>query len=316
MDVVSIGETMVKFDPDRIGRLRTIESFHRFAGGAENNTMIGLSRLGYKSKMISFMGDDEFGRYLIMCMSGEGVDVSHIKMLEGGQTGIFFVERNIIEDCKSFYYRSNSAMHKFSPDYLTDEMFGDAKIFYITGITSLISDSCADAVNKAVEMAKERGMKIAIDPNIRLKMASKEKIRKLIKPLMQQCDYVFPNDSELKLLYPDRTEEEAANELIQNGVEVVVVKKGENGAEAYTEKNKYNIESYKLRAIASTMGAGDAFNAGFISGILDKDDINMCLKKACAMGAFAVMGYDPYLMLPEKKELMEFIQGEKSTIVR
>lgn len=316
MDVVSIGETMVMFDPDRNGRLRTVESFHRFAGGAENNTLVGISRLGHKSKMISFMGDDEFGRYLIMCMRAEGLDVSHIKMLEDGQTGIFFVERNIMEDCNSFYYRGDSAMHKFSPDYVKGEMFGDAKILYITGITPLISDSCADAVNKAVEIAKGRGMKVAIDPNIRLKMASIDKIRKLIKPLIQQCDYVFPNDAELRLLYPDRTEEEAADELIENGAEVVVVKKGENGAEAYTGKDKHIIESYKLREIASTMGAGDAFNAGFISGILDKDDINMCLKKACAMGAFAVMGYDPYLMLPEKKELMEFIQGEKSSIVR
>ena len=72
MDVVAIGETMVAFDPDRAGRLRSIQTFHKFAGGAETNTLIGLQRLGFSTRWISLLGDDEFGRFINSVIRGEG----------------------------------------------------------------------------------------------------------------------------------------------------------------------------------------------------------------------------------------------------
>lgn len=316
MDVITIAETMVLFDPDSVNRIRSVESFHRFAGGAENNTLIGLSRIGYDTKMISFMGDDEFGKYLIMCMKAEGVDVTDIKKVSKEKTGIFFVERSLTEDCKSYYYRDTSAMRKLGSDDITDQMFSDAKILYLTGITPLISDSCCSAIYKAVDIAKNNKMKIVLDPNIRLKMASIEKIREIIMPIIEKCDYLLPNEQELKLLFPEKTKEETVDYILSKGVQCVVIKKGEEGADAFTANGKFSVNAYKLDKIASTMGAGDAFNAGFISGIIDKDDIDKCLKKGCAMGAFAVMCYDPYLMLPEREELINFMEGKKNNIVR
>lgn len=315
MDVVSIGETMAAFEPDKVGKLRSIQNFSRFAGGAETNTMIALSRLGFQTKWISFLGNDEFGQFILNEVRGEGVDVSDVRLIHSGETGVFFIERSAVEDCKSIYYRQNSSFRQFGPQDVDKTMISGAKILHLTGITPCLSKSCYEATLKIIDIAKKNNVKIVFDANLRLKLVSIEEAREIIIPILSKCDIAIPNNTEMDLLFPGRTYREVADELLEKGVEVVVVKKGAEGAAAYTKHDTFEVDAYKMRDIASTMGAGDAFNSGFIAGLLQNNSVRECLLKASAMGSFAIRGYDPYRMLPTKAELENFISG-RNEIVR
>lgn len=316
MDVVSIGEAMLALNPGEIGRLRAVETFHRFPGGAETNTLIGLCRLGFKTRWISLLGEDEFGHFIINRVGGEGVDVSTVKLVPGSQTGVFFIERSILEDCKSVYYRQNSAMRGLKPEDIEEYMINDAKILYLTGITPVLNENCRNAVLKAVHIAKENGKMVVLDPNVRLRLLGIEGSREVLIPLIKMCHIIMPNDTELGLLFPDRTIDDIAAELLDNGVEILVVKKGKHGAAAFTRSGSFKVDAFHLENIASTMGAGDAFNAGFISGLLEQVSIEECLRRGAAMGAFATMCYDSYQSLPSRFELDNFLEGRQVGFVR
>jgi len=314
MDVVSLGETMVAFEPDRVGKLRSIQNFDKFAGGSETNTLIALQRLGFSTRWVSFLGDDEFGRYILSEVRGEGVDASYVRLVPNQKTGIFFIERSAAEDCNSIYYRENSSMRLLGPEYIDESMLSDAKILHLTGITPCISESCLEATIRIIDIAKNRNIKVIFDPNLRLKIITIERAREILIPLILKCDVVMPNNTELRLLFPDREYKDVANQLLEGGVKMLVVKMGEEGAVAYNKYGTYKVDAFKLGSVASTIGAGDAFNGGFIAGLLEKCDIESCLLKASAMGTFVTRGYDPYRMLPTKKEFEGFITGRREII--
>jgi len=312
MDIVGLGETMVAFDPDQTVKLRAVEAFHRFAGGAETNTLIGLQRLGFSTRWLSAIGDDEFGEFIISRVRGEGVDTSFIKKDPNNQTGIFFIERSVLEDCTSIYYRDSSAYRYFKADDISESMFLGAKIFYFTGITPSLNKTCLEMLQKSITIAKKLGIKIAMDTNLRLKLINIENAREILVPIIKDCKIVLPNEAEIKLLFPAQELDEIAEKLISSGVEMLVVKKGANGAAAYTKNGKVETKAYTLEKILSSMGAGDAFNAGFLSGVLENLDIAECLKRGAATGAIATMSLDSYQMAPSMKELNSFINGKSN----
>lgn len=316
MEIIGLGETMVVFDPDQTVKLRAVETFHKYAGGCETNTLIGLQRLGFSTRWISAVGDDEFGRFLITKVRGEGVDTSFIKIDPKHQTGIFFVERSITEDCRSIYYRDNSAYRNFSQEDINESMFLGTKIFYFSGITPSLNELCLDMLLKSIEIAKKLKIKIVMDPNLRLKLISIERAREVLIPIMKNCNIVLPNESEIELLFPGREIDDIAEELISAGVEILVVKMGIEGAVAYTKDGKYKTKAFLLEKILSSMGAGDAFNAGFLSGILENIDIVDCLKRGAAAGTFGTMSLDSYQMAPSMEELNSFVCGKRNESVR
>jgi len=316
MDIVGLGETMVAFDPDQTVRLRAVDTFHKYAGGAETNTLIGLQRLGFSARWISAVGDDEFGNFLITKVRGEGVDTSFIKIDPNHQTGIFFVERSVTEDCRSMYYRDNSAYRNFSEEDINESMFLGAKIFYFSGITPSLNGLCLSMLLKSIAIAKKLKIKIVMDPNLRLKLISVENARKVLVPIIKNCNIILPNEAEIKLLFPGRKIDAIAEELVSSGVEILVVKMGIDGAIAYTKNGKFKIKAILLEKILSSMGAGDAFNAGFLSGILENLDIVDCLKRGAVAGTFATMSLDSYQMAPSMEELNSFLLGKRNESVR
>ncbi|MCG8515092.1 MAG: sugar kinase [Halanaerobiales bacterium] len=314
MDVVSVGETMVTFVPDKVGRLRAAERFHKFAGGAETNTLIGLQRLGYLTRWISLLGNDEFGKFVLSRTRGEGIDVSSVSLIPQVKTGLLFLERNMIEDCRSVYYRNDSAYQRLSPEYIDESMLKDTKILYLTGITPVLNSSCLAATVKVMELAREKGIKVVFDPNVRLKLVDIPRARSLLIPLLKKSNIVMPNLGELQLLFPEKSLSEIAEQLLNSDVEILVVKKGKRGAIAYTKDLSREAKAYQLPKLASSIGAGDAFNAGFIAGLLDQQGLESCLTMGTAMGALACMGFASYEMLPSRSELNNFLAGRAEII--
>ena len=146
-DVVTIGEMMVQFNPITTGPLRHVAYFEKHAAGAEANFAVGMVRIGFSAGFISRVGDDEFGKYILTVLKGEGVDVSRVTVDREAPTGIFFVQRGFPIPGRSSvtYYRKGSAASRLSTRDLDHEYVKGSRLFHITGITPALSETCREA---------------------------------------------------------------------------------------------------------------------------------------------------------------------------
>jgi len=315
MDVVTFGESMVLFGPDSSGPLRYVQNFNKSIAGAESNVSIALAKLGHQAGWFSKLGDDEFGRYIQTTIRGEGVDVSRVIFEPGKSTGILFKERFMHSNPNVYYYRKGSAASTLRPEELDAEYIRNAKILHITGITPALSQSCRETLFKAIEIAKSNNVLVSFDPNIRLKLWSQEEAVPVLLEIAKQSDIIFPGIDEGEMLLGLTKPEEIAQGFMDMGCNIVAVKLGKEGCYVTDSVNQLYVNSYRLENPQDTVGAGDGFAAGFLSGMLNKLDLKGCAEYANGVGAMAVLVKGDMEGYPSNEQLMAFI-GKTKTIER
>ncbi|PLT30639.1 sugar kinase [Peribacillus deserti] len=318
MDVVTIGETMTLFTPNEEGPLRHARSFSMKFGGAESNVAIGLSRLGHKSRWISRIGEDEFGDAMLSFIRGEGVDVSYVTRDPHSPTGVFFKEFRRLNDTRVYYYRKDSAASKMTADLLREAAIEDAKYLHITGITPALSKTCRLALDKAIGIAKENGTKIVFDPNIRLKLwGDKSEARSFITRYASKSDMVLPGLSEAEFLFGEGSPEQLVDHFHELGVEIVMMKLGKEGSLISGPlSQKKHVKGFFVERVVDPVGAGDAFAAGVLSGLLDGFSLEEAARRGNAMGAMATMVNGDAEGLPDRADLALFMNGNSDDVTR
>lgn len=314
-EVVTLGETMLLMNPESSGPLKYINTFIKQIGGAESNFAIGLVRLGHSAGWISKLGNDEFGKYIISFIRGEGVDTSQVSFDPVAPTGLYIKERREYGESKVYYYRKGSAASLLSPEDLNQEYLGSAKVLHITGITPALSDSCYSTLQEAVKIAKARGVQISLDPNIRLKLWTKEVARQVIMEFAAQSDIIMPGISEGEILVGETDPEKIAGKFLDLGAKIVVVKLGKKGAYYATPDESKFVPGYPIEKCVDPIGAGDGFAAGFIAGILKGYSLEEATKLANAVGAMATTVIGDVEGLPTMEEVAVF-RGEREMIDR
>ena len=216
VDVISIGETMVQLNAFTSGPLRYVNYFEKHAAGTESNFAIGIVRMGYSAGWISRLGNDEFGRYILNFIRGEGVDVSRVVFDSEAPTGIYFIQRDYPVPGKSviYYYRKGSAASRLKPEDVDVEYIASAKIFHTTGITLALSESCREAALKAIESARNGDTEVSFDTNIRLKLWSPEEARKVIMNYIGLCDIIFTDPQDAGILLGKDDPSKAAEKFL------------------------------------------------------------------------------------------------------
>ncbi|WP_134705192.1 sugar kinase [Ammoniphilus sp. YIM 78166] len=288
MDVVTFGETMVLFTPESTGPLRYAGTFEKKIGGAESNLVIALARLGHQVGWISRLGDDEFGHYVRNFIRGEGVDTSQVVLDGQYPTAVFFKERIIGQDPKIYYYRRGSAASCMVPGDVDENYIAQAKYLHITGITPALSATCKDAVFHAMELARRNKLTVVFDPNIRFKLWSREEAGPALMEIASRCDMVLPGLDEGEIMTGKTTPEEIAADFLQRGVQVVVIKLGERGAFYATASQSEYVKGFPVNHIVDTVGAGDGFAAGFLSGLLRGWSYRKAVELGNRIGAYAL----------------------------
>ena len=169
------------------GPLRFVTNFSRKVGGAELNFAIGCARLGLKSKWVSRLGKDEFGRVIYNFARGEGVDVSDVELMEGYPTSLNFKEIQEDGSGKTFYYRHQSPMLTMKPEDITKDMFEGVNVIHLTGVFLSIDPKNFEIVKQVLKIAKEIGIPVSFDPNLRLKMWTIEEARATFMESIPVC---------------------------------------------------------------------------------------------------------------------------------
>ncbi|MBA4493060.1 sugar kinase [Paenactinomyces guangxiensis] len=316
MDVVTIGETMALFTPDMSGMMRYAKSFSMKLGGAESNVAIGLSRLGHRTGWISKVGNDEFGKAMLSFISGEGVDVSRVKVDPSAPTGIYFKELRRADDVRVTYYRKGSAASTLSKLDLDEEYIAKAKYLHITGITPALSESCAEMIDEAVNIAKRSGVKVVFDPNLRKKLWNEEKARETLSELAAKADIVLPGIAEGEFIFGESDPEKLGQLFLNHGVSIVVLKLGAEGAWYFSKEKNVKVAGFPVERVIDPVGAGDGFAAGFLSGLLDSLSPEQAVERGNAVGALVTMVNGDVEGLPERDEIEAFINRKNDDVHR
>jgi len=311
--VVTLGESMIVLNPATAGPLRHVQTFHRSLAGAESNVAIGLVRLGVTTGWVSRLGDDEFGRYALATLRGEGVDVSRVIIDDAAPTAVYFKELRAGRDPAVYYYRRGSAASRLGPADIGEEYVAGAELLHVTGITPALSDSCARAVFTAIEIARAAGVKVSFDPNYRSKLWSSEQARTTMRQIARQADIVMPGIAEAELLTGHQDPARAAAALVAAGAGLAVVKLGAAGAlvaggETTTPQN---VPGFAVTPVDS-IGAGDAFAAAFLAGILSGQSPIAAARQGNSAGAMATQVVGDWEGMPEGDALAAFMAGREA----
>lgn len=314
-EVITIGEPLALFAAEGIGEIdkeiKDVDHFKRFLAGAEVNVCVGLSRLGHSSEYITRLGEDPFGMFIKESLDKENIGTKYIKHTNKFFTGFQLKSKVSSGDPKIFYFRRNSAAANFDVDDLKDLDLNGVKHIHLTGIFAALSLSSREASCKLIELAKENNIRITFDPNLRAQLwNSKEEMINTINDIAFKSDVVMPGVSEGLILTGSDKPEEIADFYLNRGAKVVIVKLGTKGAFVKSKDEMHTVSGFKVEKVVDTVGAGDGFAVGVISGMLEGLSLEATVRRGNAIGAMAVMAPGDNDGYPTRERLETFLNGE------
>lgn len=312
--VATIGETMALMRTRDIGSLRHVSEMVLGVGGAESNMAIGLRRLGIDVTWLGRVGDDPLGERVTREIRAEGVDVRGVIDAQA-PTGLMLKERPSPSSTAVFYYRTGAAGSRLRPDDIPPGWIEDVELVHVTGITALLSDTARDCVLAAISRAHAAGVRVSFDVNYRSTLAPPDVAGPLLRKVAESADLVFGGADELQLLYPDGDAADAAERLVRSGCSEVILKKGASGAAAYSSEAIVDSPGFAVDVV-DTVGAGDAFVAGYLSGLLHDLDVPGRLHRANACGAMLCMTPGDWESSPTLSDVERFLQPGTDPVLR
>lgn len=303
--VITAGETMALVVPPSPGRLRHAASLSLSIGGAESNVAIGLARLGIPASWISVLGDDELGELVLHRLRAEGVDTSGVRRIADRATGLY-IREEVAGRLRVYYYRSGSAAATLSPNAFDPSMLQGAAFLHLTGITGALSQECAEFLPWAATTARDAGVRMSYDVNYRSRLWEPSAAQAATEALLPLIDVLFVGHDEANALWGWETDT-ALEQLSKIGPSEVILKLGADGCAAMINGEQLTSPGFPARQL-DPIGAGDAFDAGYLAATLWGWPPEKRLRAANAMGAFCVQNLGDYEGLPNRRELDGFLE--------
>jgi 2-dehydro-3-deoxygluconokinase len=300
-DLVALGEPLLEFNQTRAGAEHYLQGF----GGDTSNCIIAASRLGASTAYITRLGDDAFGRKFLALWTRENVDVSGVRTDTDAPTGIYFVTHG--DGRHEFsYLRAGSAASRMRPADLPLDVIRDTKVLHVSGISQAISASACDSVFAALDAARESGVRISYDSNLRLKLWPLARARAVIAATLPLSDWFLPSLDEAALLSGASEANAILDWCHARGAPLVALKMGADGVWVSSAKAREHIPGHRVDAIDAT-GAGDCFDGAFAARMVVGDDAVAAARYANAAAALATTGYGAVDPLPTHADVAAFL---------
>lgn len=296
-DVVGFGALNVDklFKVNRIAGAEEesfVIDYSETCGGSAANTMVGLARLGAHVGFIGKVGDDMEGRTLLEDFTKENVDTNGTKVARNGRSGkvMGFVD----DDGQRALY--------IDPG-VNDEINGDdVDSYYVLNtsflhLSSFVGKKSFETQRNVVDRFAKK-VKISLDPGALYARAGLSKMKSII----DNTFVMMPNVVELRLLTGEREFRTGAELLVEHGVKVVAVKLGNKGCYVTDGKESFLVGPFQVQVLDTT-GAGDAFDAGFIYGLLSGKSLRECARIGNFVASRCIMAMGARASLPTLKDL-------------
>lgn len=222
---------------------------------------------------------------------------------DSAPTSLLLKERRTSTHSRTRYYRTRTVGSRLCDQDIPEHVVAGAAVLHVTGITPALGDGPARAVRRAVEIAVAAGVPVSLDINFRSLLWTEAEAARALLPLLRMSDLVFAGAHEARLVVPDACgPEELAKGICGLGPGGTVIKLGAEGAFALLDGVPYRQPAVPVRAHDS-VGAGDAFAAGYLAELLAGEPPERRLRTAAVLGAFAVSTTGDWEGLPRRAEL-------------
>ena len=300
--MLTLGETMALIKADQPGPLAHAPALGLGIGGAESNVAIGLARLATDVVWCGRVGDDALGVLVQREIRAEGV-TTYVRVDPEAPTGLMIKQRRTPSSQKVAYYRAGSAGSRLAPGDIPARLVEDADLLHVSGITAALSPSARETLVDAVSRARSTGVPVSFDVNHRASLWSADEAGQFCRDLLKQVDLVFAGEDEAALVVgPHQRAEDAAAELAALGPLEVVIKRGAEGALSLVDGEVHTAPAVPVEVV-DTVGAGDAFVAGYLAERVAGGSPDARLKLAVTTGAFVCLTPGDWEGLPRREEL-------------
>ena len=291
-DVLVVGETLIDFIPGSEGPLRTVESFSRRPGGAPANVAVRLAALDRPPWFWTRLATDEFGEYLAGTLADAGLPDRFLTRDDDAATTLAFVGHDEDADRSFSFYRDGTADTRLRRGTVPDGALEAVGCVYVGGVV-LASEPSRGAVVDLIDRASARGCTVYFDPNYRPELWDPAEFESVGGGVIDRVDVIKATVAELERCGFDGDDREAVcAAACERGPHTVLTTLGADGAFAYCGADS-PWGTTRLEApgfdvdVVDTTGAGDAFAAGTVRGIVEGATLETVLETANAMAALS-----------------------------
>lgn len=286
-DAVAFGELLIDFT--QYGTSEQGNSlFEANPGGAVSNALAMLNKLGHKTAFIGKVGDDIFGCQLRKTLEDLGIDTSCLLIDKKVPTTLALVANDETGERHFSFYRDPGADVMFRAEEIPEEMIKNTKLFHF-GTLSMTHEGVREATKKALKIAKENGVLISLDPNLRESLWENLEIaRQQFDYGMRYCDILKISDNELQWFTGEEDLQKGIEILQQRyDISLILLTLGKDGSCAYYKDRKIVVPGYPEKQVVDTTGAGDTFFGTCLHTVLERglsDLTDQDLYQMLAMG--------------------------------
>ena len=330
LDVVCLGRFGVDFYAQQIGaRLEDVTSFAKYLGGSSANTAFGCARLGLKAGLISRVGNDANGRFLVETIAKEGCDTSHVSVDPARLTAAVVLGIKDKDTFPLIFLRENCADMAITEDDIEEAYIAQSKALLITG-THFSTDYINRISNLALDRARRNDVRTVLDIDYRpvlwgltnrgdgeTRFIASDGVTAHLQRILPKFDLVIGTIEEFNIAGGSLDIMASLRAVRAVSKATLVVKRGPmgcaviDGAIPATLDDAFNGEGVEVEVL-NVLGAGDAFSSGFLSGWVRGEDYDRCARYANACGALVVSRHGCAPAMPTRVELDYFIANAAS----
>ncbi|HXS58197.1 MAG TPA: 5-dehydro-2-deoxygluconokinase [Hanamia sp.] len=325
-DLITFGRSSIDLYSQNIGAdFVDIKGFDAFVGGSPLNIAVGASRLGASVSLLTGVGNDKVGDFIIHFLEKQNVNTNSIARIEGARSSAVVLGIEPPDKFPLVYYRDNAADSQVTIDDVIASDIPKYRILEISA-TALNIEPSRSAVFYAVEQAVANEVNVVLDmdfradqwkdvrsfglmvrailPKVKIAIGTEEEI---MAATLQSASQVKINHQQISAPEIAGNIDESIQKIIQSGPEILIVKRGSKGASIfYKDGRKQDVPGFPVE-ILNVLGAGDAFASGFIYGYLKGWDMYKACRLGNASGAWVVQKPGCANDMPYHDEIMEFV---------
>ena len=328
-DLITFGRSSIDLYSQNIGAdFIDIKGFDAFVGGSPLNIAVGAQRLGASATLLTALGTDKIGDFILNFLQKEKINTEAICRIENARTSAVVLGIEPPDNFPLVYYRENAADSQVTIDHVVKADISKYKVLEISG-TALNIEPSRSAVFYAVEVAAENETDVILDidfradqwkdirsfglmvrallPKVKIAIGTEEEI---LAATLQSVDQVRIKNQQISAPEITGDIKRSIQTILRSGPEMLIVKRGANGASVFhRDGSEQQVPGFPVE-ILNVLGAGDAFASGFIFGYLRGWDVYKCCRLGNASGAWVVQKPGCANDMPYHDELMKFIESK------
>ncbi len=314
-DVIAMGELLIDFTMSGQSEQGN-NLFEACPGGAPCNVLALLNKMGKKTAFLGKVGKDQFGTLLRATLEDVGINTSNLLTDEQVNTTLAFVHTFPDGDREFSFYRNPGADMMLTAEEVDEELLAKTRLFHF-GTLSMTHEGVREATKKALKAAKDKGLLISFDPNLRPPLwSSLELAKEQMEYGFGFCDILKISDNEIQFVSGKEDYDEGIRYLQETyQIPLILLTMGKDGSRAYYKGMRVERAGFSCRTIETT-GAGDTFCGSSLNYILEHDFENLTeeqlgemLTFANAAAAIVTTRKGAIRAMPEKDEVEKLIRG-------